>query len=880
MKISYKWSVAAVVAIGPAMAAMDNTIVSVILLQLEKVFHADLPTITWVITAYFLGEAAVIPIVGYLSDYFGSKTVFLISLTLFTGASLLCALSPTKEALIAFRVLQGIGGGALIPMLYTINYRIFPPNERSKLTAVISIPILLAPAFAPVIGGYLSTNFNWSAVFLINVPIGIITILLSFLILPGRQSDGSGGAQQAKGERKHFDFLGLVLSTVGVAALVYGISEAGSQSWGEATVLIPLLLGIVILVVFTVVELRVSDPVLDLRLFKNITFTITNSLLWFVVSVTMGAAFILPLFFESVQGDSPLVAGSFLISSILAIGVGISVSGVLYNRMGPRTLTLLGLLLLTVGTYGFTQIDVNTTGGSLQIWMIVRSFGVGFVFQPMQTFVLSVVSNKAMARASSLVSVARQVTTAAATAILGTYLTQQTATHTADIGNALQAGLQTHNLTGVAATCVQTAGPTLNLTVLNACVGQYATAAGVADTFWFLLIVGVVCIPLALFIRQRSATEALKPAKSSAEEAHLAGIPNVISTLTVNGEKEAVWPEILLWRYPQDKVVIGSLLTVESNQFCILKSFGTILNVYEAGQHIVQTPDLPHFSSIQLAFSGVPIPWQYEALYINRTKLLVKASGIALSREMVEVNYSVDYYIHVATREDALRLVEHMPHLSHTLTIQEVNTYAGPIIGEAMNQLILITPLAQLQGLQIIQDLSQLVDQHLRPFLSTYGITLDMVKVRGLCPRDERMKGLILLKAFGLNELDAVRHYAVMQKNEIEYKLSGQNDQIEQNLYMIWRKTLDRYTNEIVTLQSELENTRATNGLHLDTHNSRLQELSHAIRSDLRASLQALDGNSSPNSQVVDKSGQFKVIASPPPSQNIPTVTEKISSDV
>jgi EmrB/QacA subfamily drug resistance transporter len=847
------------------MAAMDNTIVSVILFQLQNVFHADLPTITWVITAYFLGEAVVIPIVGYLSDYFGSKTVFQISLTLFTGASLLCALSPTVEALIAFRALQGIGGGALIPMLYTINYRIFPPNERSKLTAVVSIPILLAPAFAPVIGGYLSAIFNWSAVFLINVPIGIITILLSFLILPGRESDGSGGAQQAKGERKHFDFLGMALSTIGIAALVYGISEAGSQSWGEATVLIPLLLGIVILIVFTVVELRVSDPVLDLRLFKNIAFTITNSLLWFVVSVTIGAAFILPLFFESVQGDSPLVAGSFLISSILAIGVGMSVSGVLYNRMGPRTLTLFGLLLLTVGTYGFTQIDVNTTGGSLQIWMIVRSFGVGFVYQPMQTFALSVVSNKAMARASSLVTVARQVTTAAATAILGTYLTQQTATHVADINNALQVGLQTHNLTGVAATCAQTASPTLNPTLLNTCVGQHATAAGVADTFWLLLVVGVACFPLALFIRRRSATEALKPAKSSAGEKHLAAIPNVISTLTVSGQKETMWPEILLWRYPEDKVTIGSLLTVENNQFCILKSFGTILNVYETGQHTMQTPDLPHFGSIQLAFSGVPIPWQYEVLYINRTKLLVNASGVALSHDMVEVNYSVDYYIHIATPEDAIRLVEHMPHLSHALTIQEINTYVGPIIEEAMNQLLLITPLAQLQGLQIIQDLSLLVNQHLRPFLSTYGITLDMVKVRGLSPRDERMKGLILLKAFGLNELDAVRHYAVMQKNAIEQHIIGKKDEIEQNLYMIWSKTLERYTNEIVALQSELENTRVTSGLLTDTHNTPLQELSQTIRSDLRSSLQVLDENALPDPQVVGRTGQFKGVASASP---------------
>ncbi len=238
----------------------------------------------------------------------------------------------------------------------------------------------------------------------------------------------------------------------------------------------------------------------------------------------------------------------------------------------------------------------------------------------------------------------------------------------------------------------------------------------------------------------------------------MAGIRNVISTLTDNGA-EVMGPEVLLWHYPNNDIVNGSLLTVESNHFCVLKSRGAILQVYETGQYSVTTPDRPIFGSMQQAFYGGQSPWQYEALYINRAKLVLKTSGMALSREMAEMIYSVDYYIHVETREAAVRLVQHMPYQGHTLTIQEVNSYAGPVIEQAVNQLVQITPLEAVN--EKIHDLSQIVFQHLQQFLADYGIALNTVKVL-VFPRDERMKALISLKAFGLSELDAVRYYSAM----------------------------------------------------------------------------------------------------------------------
>lgn len=238
----------------------------------------------------------------------------------------------------------------------------------------------------------------------------------------------------------------------------------------------------------------------------------------------------------------------------------------------------------------------------------------------------------------------------------------------------------------------------------------------------------------------------------------MAGFRNVISTLLPNGE-EVMGPDILLWHYPNNDIMNGSLLTVESNHFCVLKSRGAILAVYETGQFAVETPQKPLLGAFQQAFYGGQSPWQYEALYINRAKLVIKTAGTALSRELAVMRYDVDYYIHVNTKDDACLLVQHMPYRGHQLTATEVNAYAGPVVEQAINQIVQVTPFERVN--EKIHDLTDIVHEHLQEFLKVYGITLDMVKVL-VYPGDERMRGLIALKAFGLSELDAVRYYTAM----------------------------------------------------------------------------------------------------------------------
>jgi membrane protease subunit (stomatin/prohibitin family) len=239
-------------------------------------------------------------------------------------------------------------------------------------------------------------------------------------------------------------------------------------------------------------------------------------------------------------------------------------------------------------------------------------------------------------------------------------------------------------------------------------------------------------------------------------------IRNVVSTLSPDGT-EIMGPGVLMYHYPGNDIMNGSLLTVESNHFCVLKSRGAILNVYETGQYPVETPQRPLIGSMQQAFYGGQSPWQYEALFVSRAKSVVKAEGLALSRELAEMVYDVDYYVHVDSPQDAVKLVTHMPYAGHVLTVDALNKYAGPVVEQSVNQLVQLTPLEQVN--ERIHDITEMVRGHLQDFLAIYGIMLNDVKVL-IRPKDERMRELISLRAFGLSELDAVRYYVAMKMAE------------------------------------------------------------------------------------------------------------------
>lgn len=220
---------------------------------------------------------------------------------------------------------------------------------------------------------------------------------------------------------------------------------------------------------------------------------------------------------------------------------------------------------------------------------------------------------------------------------------------------------------------------------------------------------------------------------------------------------------ILAVKIADESIVSGSLLTVESNHFCVLKSRGAVLNVYETGQYALSTPDKPLLGSIAQGFFGGSSPWVYEIIYINRSKLLIRSQGIATSSEMAEMAYQVDYYIHVDSKEAALDLITHLPFSGNSIDIKEVADYAGPAIEQSINQVVQVTKMEDIN--EHIQEIRELVKQHLTDFLKVYGITLNDLKIL-IMPKDERMRELISLQAIGLSPLESVRYYLALRMAE------------------------------------------------------------------------------------------------------------------
>jgi EmrB/QacA subfamily drug resistance transporter len=435
-----KYAIALTAALGLIMAVLDATIVNVALVPMANAFKTDLSTIQWVVTGYFLAQAAVIPISGYFSTRFGIKRLFIICLSLFTLGSVLCGLSQSETMLIAFRVVQGLGGGALFPLAQALAFGAFPPRERAAASAIVAIPVLLAPAFGPTLGGWLTDTFGWQSIFFVNLPIGVLAVALAVGVLPADRL-------QARSEQSGFDYPGLALITTGVLAVVYAFTlvsqtRPGSQTptsptgelygWGYWPVWAILAVGLVLLAAFAIYELRFSkDPVLDLRLFTRYDFTISSIVSWINAAVVFGSLILLPIFLQQVRIPhlSALDAGLTLMPQGLAAAVSVAIGGRLYNRVGVRVLVVTGAVLLTISSWMLTQITPTTDGVGLLPALIVRGFGFGFTLIPVQTLALESITGPALAKASSLYNVTRQIFSSIGVAAIVTLFVQQTTTH-------------------------------------------------------------------------------------------------------------------------------------------------------------------------------------------------------------------------------------------------------------------------------------------------------------------------------------------------------------------------------------------------------------------------------------------------------------------
>ena len=414
--VRYQYLVAVAFVFGTFMDILDTTIINVAIPELRAHFGVGRTTIEWVVTGYLCSLAVWIPAAGWIGDRFGTKKTFMFALAMFTGASALCGASWSAGSLIAFRVLQGVGGGMLTPVGTAMLFRAFPPRERAQASSILAIPTVLAPALGPVLGGLIVTHTSWRWIFFVNVPIGLAGFVFAALYLEEHTEPRAGG----------FDVWGFVLSGAGLALVLYALSTAPSEGWLSGIVVLTGIGGLLAFVALVVVELRIPFPMLYLRLFGNRLFRTTNIASLMSSGSLIGLIFLLPLFLQELRGLTALQSGLTTFPQALGVMVMARVVGKIYPRVGPRRLLVLGLSMTTVVTSCFVFIDLGTSLWYIRLLMFGRGVAMAFAFIPLQAATFASVPPEDTGRASSIFSTQRQIGAALGVATLATVLTSRT----------------------------------------------------------------------------------------------------------------------------------------------------------------------------------------------------------------------------------------------------------------------------------------------------------------------------------------------------------------------------------------------------------------------------------------------------------------------
>ncbi|AZN43519.1 DHA2 family efflux MFS transporter permease subunit [Paenibacillus albus] len=409
------------IVVGMIMVILDSTVMNIALPTLMEDFKSSVNTMQWSITAYTLALSAVIPLAGWLTDRFGAKQIFLITIFLFAAGSLLCSFATTPEQLIIYRIIQGIGGGMVQPIGMAIIFKLAPPNKQGAVMGMLGIPMMLGPALGPVLGGYLLEYATWHWIFLINLPIGVIAILVGLKYLP-------------RVERKTvpaLDFWGMLLAPIAFATLSYAVSEGG-KDWGSAKTIISLIVGIVALVWFIFVELRHKQPLLELRVFRSADFTIGIVTSWLMFMALFGSFLFVPMYMQQVFHYAPLKTGFMILPQVAMTGVFMPIGGKLFDKFGARFVCVVGIAFVAAGMFYMSQIQADSGAGYVITATMIMGVGMGLSMMPVNTHILKAAPRRLVDRVTPLTSAAQQVVVSFAVAGLASYLSTRMADHMAD----------------------------------------------------------------------------------------------------------------------------------------------------------------------------------------------------------------------------------------------------------------------------------------------------------------------------------------------------------------------------------------------------------------------------------------------------------------
>jgi len=452
------WLIMSAVFFGNFLAVLSITTINVAFPVVMEQFHTTLSTTQWLMAGYLLATGIIAPIVGYMGDQLSYKRLFVLALTGFTLSSLLCVFAWNIESLIAFRITQGVFGGMIIPITMTIIYQVFPRERQAYAMGLWSLASMLAPVIGPTLGGWLVQYFGWKSIFILNVPIGLISIVIVSKFIPYYRLT----------TKKTFDFLGFLTVVAGSSFLLLSFSNGNNWGWGSWKTLSLLISGIVLLLLFIKRELRISSPLLQLKVFKFRQFRYSLILNCIVTISLYTGTLLVPLYLQTVLKLSPMDTGLIMLPGALVMAAASPIVGKFYDRIGPFRLVITGIIIIVAATLAFSGIGTQTPVMYIALLQLIRCLGIALCNMPLTNAAMSAVSSEYSGHASSITNWARQGLASLSIGIFSALVVSRTS-HYMDAG--------------------------------AAATQRAATTMGIDDVFMIGTMVAVVALPLTFLLR-------------------------------------------------------------------------------------------------------------------------------------------------------------------------------------------------------------------------------------------------------------------------------------------------------------------------------------------------------------------------------------------
>lgn len=486
---------------GMFIAILNQTLLNVALPKINTEFNISASTGQWLMTGFMLVNGILIPITAYLFNKYSYRKLFLVALVLFTIGSLICAISMNFPIMMVGRVLQAIGAGVLMPLGSIVIITIYPPEKRGAAMGTMGIAMILAPAIGPTLSGYIVQNYHWNVMFYGMFIIGIIAILVGFVWFKLYQYTTNPKA----------DIPGIIFSTIGFGALLYGFSEAGNNGWGSVEIETMFAIGIIFIILFVIRELRMKAPMLNLEVLKFPTFTLTTIINMVVMLSLYGGMILLPIYLQNLRGFSALDSGLLLLPGSLIMGLLGPFAGKLLDTIGLKPLAIFGIAVMTYATWELTKLNMDTPYMTIMGIYVLRSFGMAFIMMPMVTAAINALPGRLASHGNAFLNTMRQLAGSIGTAILVTVMTTQTTQHLSAFGEELDKTnpvVQDH----MRELASQYGGQEGAMKVLLQFVNKLATVEGINDAFIVATIFSIIALILCLFLQSN------KKAKATAQK--------------------------------------------------------------------------------------------------------------------------------------------------------------------------------------------------------------------------------------------------------------------------------------------------------------------------------------------------------------------------